>query len=258
MLDILYRDDHLIAIHKPSGLLVHRSMLDRHETRFAVQLLRDQIGRHVYPAHRLDRGTSGILLFALDQTVASRLGKTFEQQAVDKQYLAIVRGHPDQQGIIDHPLSRRNDSPGYCGNDTILPPQPALTRYRRLDTVELPHAIPPYTTSRYALMELTPLTGRRHQLRRHMKHIAHPIIGDATFGKGQHNRLFAQLFGINRLWLACVRMRLPHPCSGKTLDLYAPPCADFISVMSQLGWGKTRKDWASHMQAAVSTLGPFA
>lgn len=236
-LDILYRDEWLIAVHKPSGLLVHRSFLDVHEERFAVQMLRDQIGRHVHPVHRLDKGTSGVLLFALDRDTAARVSGVFERQQVLKTYLAVVRGHPPEQGLIDHALTRRFDDaerrPATAGD---APPQDALTRFRRLATTELPYQVDRYPTSRYALVELSPETGRRHQIRRHLKHISHPVIGDATFGKGRHNRLFATLFGVSRLLLACTRMQLTHPRTGQALDLVAPPAADFAAVLAALGW----------------------
>lgn len=239
MLEILYQDDHLVAIHKPAGLLVHRSMIARQETRFAVQMLRDQIGRHVYPVHRLDRGTSGILVFALDPVVAGALGSAFEGHFVTKRYLAIVRGHPGEAGLVDHPLRRQHD-PYDTARQTRAAeeaePQPALTRFRRLATAELPHAIDRYPTSRYALLMLEPVTGRRHQLRRHMKHIAHPIIGDATHGKGVHNRFFANHFGIDRLLLASVHTRFIHPVSATPVVLTAFPAADYLCVAAHLGW----------------------
>ena len=138
-LPILYRDDSLIAIHKPAGLLVHRSALDRHETRFALQILRDQIGQKVYPVHRLDKGTSGVLLFALDREIGRLLSSRFERGEVAKRYLAVVRGHPPESGEIDHPLSRMADEhAGIAASDTA---QPAHTRYRRLATVELPYRV---------------------------------------------------------------------------------------------------------------------
>ena len=259
MLDILYRDDWLVAIHKPSGLLVHRSPIAAHEQRFAVQLLRDQLGRRVFPVHRLDRGTSGVLLFALDREVARTLAGRFESRAVDKRYLAVVRGHPAASGVIDHPLVRRLDPIELrhgrgAGARDALPEdidepvdgdradrdqalaQAARTRFRRLATVELPYAVDRYPSSRYALVELIPETGRRHQLRRHLKHIAHPIIGDATYGKGRHNRLFQALFGSQRLLLACTRLSFAHPLSGVTLRIEAPPARDFIDLMRTLGW----------------------
>ena len=235
-LPVLYRDEALIAVHKPSGLLVHRSALDRHETRFAVQIVRDQVGQHVYPAHRLDRGTSGVLLFALDRDIARQLGEQFQTQQIDKTYLAIVRGYPDEIGAIDHPLTRQYDDYEFRAADATAEAQTALTRYRRLATVELPYAVDRYPTSRYALPELSPETGRRHQIRRHLKHIAHPIIGDATYGKGRHNRLFQERFGCRRMLLACTALRLTHPVTGQPFTLAAPLADDFASVIAALGW----------------------
>ena len=236
-LPILYRDDFLVAVRKPSGLLVHRSVLDVHEERFAVQILRDQIGRHVHPVHRLDKGTSGVLLFALDRETAALVSSAFERQAVRKTYLAVVRGHSPAEGFIDHPLTRRfDDAERRPETAADAPAQDAVTHFRRLATTELPYQVDRYPTSRYALVELSPATGRRHQIRRHLKHISHPIIGDATFGKGRHNRLFAQLFGVSRLLLECTRMQLAHPRSGDALDLSAPLAEDFARVLDALGW----------------------
>ncbi len=239
-LPIVFRDEHLIAVHKPSGLLVHRTFLDRHETRFAVQILRDQIRQHVHPVHRLDRGTSGILLFALDRDVCRSVAAQFESQQVEKTYVAIVRGHTDETGVIDHPLRRQFDEYEFRPANATGVAQDAITRYRRLAIAELPHAVDRYPTSRYALLELAPQTGRRHQIRRHLKHIAHPIIGDATYGKGRHNRLFQELFGCHRLLLACTEVRLTHPLSGEPLTLRTPLAEDFISVIEQLGWNWPR------------------
>lgn len=234
MLTILYRDPQLIAIDKPAGLLTHRSDIERHETRFAVQMLRDQIGQHVQPVHRLDRGTSGVLLFALDAAAKRALGAQFERNEVHKRYLAVVRGWPDESGSIDHPLSRRHDDYGAPLKNQA--PQDARTEYRRLACVELPIAVERYASARYALLALNPLSGRRHQLRRHMKHIAHPIIGDATHGKGRHNRLFQELFGYQRLLLAATDMQLIHPISGQALHVQAGLAEDFTEVIEKLGW----------------------
>jgi tRNA pseudouridine65 synthase len=250
-LPIIYRDAHLIAIHKPAGLLVHRTVLDRHETRFAVQLLRDQIGQRVHPVHRLDRGTSGVLLFALEREVARALGAQFEAQQVDKIYLAVVRGHPPEAGRIEHALSRQYDDYEFRPPDRIGAAQDAVTHYRRCAEVELPYRVDRYPSSRYALLELRPETGRRHQLRRHLKHIAHPIIGDATYGKGAHNRLFQELFGCRRLLLACLHMRLTHPVSGQPLTLSAPLATDFSEILEKLGWDAS--PWRSLPDEAPNT-----
>ena len=248
MLDILYRDDFLVAINKPSGLLVHRSNIDRHETRFALQLLRDQIGQRVFPLHRLDKPTSGVLLFALDADSARQVGGQFERDEIRKHYLAVVRGWPPDAGMIDHPLSRRFDDYGRRYRaDSPPAAQPAVTQYRRLACVELPVAVDRYPTSRYALVELQPGTGRQHQLRRHLKHLAHPVIGDATYGKGLHNRLFQQRFGSRRLLLACTRLELRHPQEDRTLSIAAPLEEDFAAVLSALGWSRALPDHAHRL-----------
>ncbi|HZX31687.1 MAG TPA: tRNA pseudouridine(65) synthase TruC [Rhodocyclaceae bacterium] len=238
-LEVLYRDEWLVAVHKPSGLLVHRSEIDRHETRFALQIVRDQIGQRVWATHRLDKGTSGVLLFALDPDTARLVGRQFEDGAVGKSYLAVVRGHPAEAGLIDHPLTRQRDDYEFVGERSSVEAQPATTRFCRLATVELPYPVDRYPTSRYALVELEPLTGRRHQIRRHLKHISHPIIGDATYGKGRHNRLFTELFDSRRLLLACTRLALQHPHRDEALAIEAPLAADFQTVITALGWGKS-------------------
>ncbi len=235
-LPILYRDEDIVVIDKPPGLLVHRSEIDRHETRFAIQILRDQIGHRVWAAHRLDRGTSGVLLFGLSREIAAALGRQFAAGTVEKRYWAVVRGFPPVEGTIDHPLSRPRDPYLFRGEQSSTEAQPALTHYRKLAEIELPVAVDRYPTSRYALLELEPLTGRRHQLRRHLKHIAHPIIGDATYGKGRHNRFFAEQFGCNRLLLACTELRFDHPQSGERLYIKAPVSGEFDATLAHFGW----------------------
>ncbi|MCE1239129.1 MAG: tRNA pseudouridine(65) synthase TruC [Azonexaceae bacterium] len=235
-LTVLYRDEHIVVIDKPANLLVHRSEIDRHETRFAIQILRDQIGQKVWPAHRLDRGTSGVLLFGLSPEIASTLGRQFEAGTVTKRYLAVVRGHPPAQGEIDHPLSRQRDDYEFRGERSCDEAQPALTRYRRLATIELPVAIDRYPSSRYALLELEPVTGRRHQLRRHLKHIAHPIIGDSTYGKGRHNRHFAAELACGRLLLACTRLGFLHPADSREIMVDAPLTGEFADLLARFGW----------------------
>ena len=220
MLTVLHRDAHLIAIDKPPGLLVHRTGLDAGETEFAVQRLRDQIGQPVWPAHRLDKGTSGVLLFALDAATASTLGRAFESgEQLQKTYRAIVRGWPPEAGFIDHPLKRMPDDMRHQREEV----QAAQTRYQTLERYELPLATSAeFPTTRFALVALQPLTGRRHQLRRHMKHISHPIIGDSTHGKGPLNRAVAECLGVQRMWLHAVELTLTHPNTGEVLSIQAP------------------------------------
>ena len=235
-LPILYRDEHIVVIDKPPALLVHRSEIDRHETRFAIQILRDQIGQYVWPAHRLDRGTSGVLLFGLSKEIASQLGQQFEQGTVDKRYWAVVRGHPPASGSIEHALSRQRDPYEFRGEQSSTEPQPAFTHFRKLAEIELPVKVDRYPTSRYALLELEPVSGRRHQIRRHLKHIAHPVIGDATHGKGIHNRYFTEHLGCRRMLLACVSMAFNHPVEGQHLEIKAPVSGEFADTLVLLGW----------------------
>ncbi|MBX9960428.1 MAG: pseudouridine synthase [Burkholderiaceae bacterium] len=231
MLRILHQDEQIVAVDKPPGLLVHRTGLDAGETQFALQLLRDQLGRPVWPAHRLDKGTSGVLLFALDADTARALGQVFEApDRVHKTYRAVVRGWPAAEGLVDHPLRRLEDD-ARVGRTEV---QDAQTRYRTLARHELPLPYGGFPATRCALVELQPVTGRRHQLRRHMKHIAHPILGDATHGKGPLNRAVAELLGVQRLWLHALRLELTHPVSGTALRIEAP-CDQAWEV-----WGSSR------------------
>jgi len=219
MLVILFLVDYLAIVNKPAGWLVHRTPLDRGETRFVLQTLRDQIGQHVWPVHRLDKGTSGVLLFALDADTARTLGQAFESgRGLQKTYRAVVRGWPADSGLIDHPLKRMPDDM----RTERLEVQPAQSRFTTLRHLELPLPQQGFASTRCAEVVLEPLTGRRHQLRRHMKHIAHPIIGDATHGKGPLNRAVADLIGMQRLWLHAQRLELPHPVSGQQLCLVSP------------------------------------
>lgn len=203
---------------KPPGLLVHRTGLDAGETRFTLQMLRDQLDRRVWPVHRLDKGTSGVLLFALDAHTARLLGQAFESgQGLQKTYRAVVRGWPADSGLIDHGLKRMPDDMRTERTEI----QPAQSRFATLRHFDLPMTQPGFASTRCAEVALEPLTGRRHQLRRHMKHIAHPILGDATHGKGPLNRAVANLLGLHRLWLHAEHLLLTHPVSGQALCIDA-------------------------------------
>ncbi len=220
-LPVLWRDEHLIAIYKPAGWLVHRTGLDAGETRFIVQTLRDQIGQHVYPLHRLDKGTCGVLLLALHPEAASRTRAQFENHQIHKRYLALVRGWAPEHCEVDHAL-RPDDAPADA------PAQPAQTRFARLArlarlaALEYPDAYDSrFARTRLSLVLAEPHTGRRHQIRRHLKHIAHPIIGDATHGKGPLNRWWAERLGLQRLWLHAWSMHLVHPYTQQPLQLHS-------------------------------------
>ncbi len=229
----MYQDERYIAIHKPAGLLVHRSTMDASETRFALQMLRDQIGQPVFPLHRLDKPTSGLLLFALDREAAAAVSRQFAEHTLQKSYLAVVRGHPPETLHIDYPVKARQDK------RTKNPKTPqGMTDLSTLAQCELPIANGKYPTSRYALVELQPRTGRRHQLRYHMKHISHPIVGDPKYGKKEHNDIFKVHFHCERLLLTAVTLRFYHPFRRQTLTLHCPPDDSFTSVLRALGWHK--------------------
>lgn len=234
MLEILYHDTSLIAIDKPPGLLVHRSRIDRRETRFAMQMLRDQVGRHVYPIHRLDKPTSGVLLFALSAEVARRMGGIFASRETLKEYLAVVRGYPEEQAVIDYPLREELDRMTDRKARLDKPPQPAVTEYQCLARVELPYPVGRYQSARYALLKVTPRTGRKHQIRRHMKHIFHPVVGDTSHGDGRHNQLFRERFNCHRLLLAATRLRFQHPLRNEVVSIHAPLDRQFNRVMAEL------------------------
>ena len=233
---LIYRDEYLVAVDKPSGLLVHRSPIDRHETRFALQIVRNQVGQHVFPVHRLDKPTSGVLLFGLSSEIARHLSDQFAAGSVHKQYLAVVRGHCPQAGVIDYALKEQLDKIADKHSRRDKPAQGAVTRFRRLATVEVPLAVDRYPQSRYSLVELRPETGRKHQLRRHMKHIGYPMIGDAKHGKGVHNRFFQRQYDCPRLLLVCTSLEFAHPVSGEKITLRAQLDAPFQRVITAFGW----------------------
>lgn len=234
-LSLLHRDDRIAVFNKPSGLLLHRSFIDRREKRFALQMARDILGQRVYPVHRLDKPTSGVLLFALSPQDAAILTTAFTTGQVRKQYLAVCRGIPQESGLIDYPLVEeqdRHDPYRQEGKD----PQKAVTGYRRLATVELPFPVGRYATSRYSLVTAEPLTGRRHQIRRHFKHIFHPLVGDVNYGEGRHNRFFRDQFNCQRLLLHAAALAFPHPETGQTVRATAPLDSIFSNLISALGW----------------------
>lgn len=220
MLEIVYEDEHYVVIDKPAGLLVHRSWIASEAREFALQMLRDQIGQRVYPVHRLDRPTSGLLVFARSAAAAQRLADAFAERRVHKVYHAVVRGYAPAEGEIDYALKEELDKIADAQADQDKPAQPAYTQFRCLAQVELPVAVGKrYATSRYSLVELHPRTGRKHQLRRHLAHIRHPIIGDANHGDNRHNRFFRDELEIRRLLLAATGLAFTQPYSGELIEL---------------------------------------
>lgn len=233
-LEILYQDEWLVAVNKPAGMLVHRSFLDKHETEFVLQRLRDQLGQHVFPLHRLDRPTSGVLLFALSADVARQMAE--QQRHWQKTYLAVVRGHFKDALLLDYALKEQLDAIADKFARTDKAAQTAQSAIWPLEHIELPYAVGRYPTARYSLVALQPLTGRKHQLRRHCEHLFHPIIGDTTHGDGKHNQFFRQQFDCKRLMLHAVRLCFLHPVTANTVVIDAA-LDDFGTVLQRLGFG---------------------
>jgi tRNA pseudouridine65 synthase len=238
ILEIIYQDDYLVAVNKPAGLLVHRSMIDRHETRFALQMVRNQVGQHVYPIHRLDKPTSGVLLFALNPEIAKIMGEKFASRETCKTYLAIVRGYTEAEAVIDYALKEELDKKSDKKAKQDKAPQEAVTHYQRLATAELNIAVGRYETARYSLVRIQPQTGRKHQIRRHFKHIFHPIVGDTTHGDGKHNQLFRNEFVCHRLLLAATSLSFDHPVNKTKVVIQAGLDASFSAMIDALGWDK--------------------
>lgn len=209
---VLYRDDDVIVVDKPSGIVVHRGWAD--DEIDLLRIVRGLAGRHVFPSHRLDRGASGCTAFALHAEAASALGRAFSGGAVTKRYLALTRGHPPEEGRIEHPIPREP------GGERVN----AVTRFRRLGVA-----------GRYALVEAVPETGRLHQIRRHMKHISCPLIGDVRYGKGDHNRLFRERYGLCRLALHAAELSFPHPTRHEGVTAYAPVSGELRACLGELG-----------------------
>ncbi len=234
-LDIIYRDEYFVAVHKPEGLLVHKSNIDKHETVFLLQELRNQIGQHLYPVHRLDKPTSGLILFALTPDIAKILQAQMQDNTASKEYLLVCRGYCEESGEVDHPLKPMEDFKRKSKKvRDPKPAQDAVTQYRRLQTVELNIEIDKYPTSRYSLVLAKLLTGRKHQLRRHFKHLSHPIIGCPKHGKSPHNSYFAAHLGAPRLLLHSYRMHLHHPVTKEPMTLLAPPQGSFKALLELL------------------------
>lgn len=226
-LEILFRDEHYVAINKPHGLLVHRSKIATNTDEFAVQQLRDQLGQHVHPAHRLDRKTSGVLLFALSKEALTAIRATFEKEEINKKYWSILRGYTEPEGLIDYALT--NDK----GKT-----QEAQTAYTTLDQTEVHVPFGKHATSRYSWVEARPKTGRMHQLRKHFAHIFHPIIGDRPHGCNKQNKLFLDRWQMGTMLLHAVELRFIHPITNKELTISAEPQSEFVRMVEVLGFDK--------------------
>ena len=230
---VLYEDEQLIAVAKPSGMFVHRSVADRSATEFVVQTVRDQLNCFVYPIHRLDRPTSGVLLLAKSSEAAAIYATMFAERRVQKSYLALVRGFTEDSGRIDRALVS-DKARGRPPSDPHWVPQEAETMYRTLETFEASFPSGRHATTRCSLVEVSPKTGRYHQIRRHLVGISHPVIGDSDHGDTKLNRVFQQHAGVTRLMLAAVRVEFVHPLTEAGIVIECPPDDSFSSVINLL------------------------
>ena len=226
-IEILFEDADLLAVNKPAGLLVHRSKIANDETEFLLDRIKQQAGANLYLAHRLDRATSGVLLLAKSREVAGEIGRAFMAREVTKRYLAVVRGWPDAEGVIDYPL------PGVREHG---PRKPALTRWRTLATTTLPIEMGRYPEQRYALVEAAPETGRYRQIRKHFHHVSHHILGDTSHGRGDHNRLWRIHFQLQRMLLHAWRLEFAHPRSSERVRIQAPLDTAWLRVLGRFDW----------------------
>jgi tRNA pseudouridine65 synthase len=257
VLTILYQDQYLVAVDKPAGLFVHRSFMDKDEVYFALQLVRDQIGKYVYPVHRLDRPTSGVLLFALTKEVAQKLNEAFANKSsshganaqnsdtdfsktdLSKSYYALVRGHlpiTKHTELIDYPLKEKLDKLGDKNVSRDKAPQSAQSYYQVIKQASLPIALGKFDSVRYSLVKLSPITGRRHQLRRHLAHLRHPIIGDINYGDNKQNPFFIQHFGFKRLMLIAKSLSFTHPITNNKVIITAEFDQQWQHVFTELDW----------------------
>lgn len=242
-LPVLYQDEHLVAIDKPAGLLVHRTALARRERWFAMQMLRDQIGQHVFPIHRLDRPTSGVLLFALSSECAALMAAQFAEHNTEKEYLALVRGWLQEPGCLDYPLKEELDKTTDSKANQDKGPQDAITAYEPKALLELPIAAGRYSSARYSFMSLKPKTGRKHQLRRHMAHLRHPIIGDTTHGDGRQNRAFSGATGLSRLMLHARTLSFVHPYNKQRIKVEAAIPESWLNLKQSELWPCSGLQW---------------
>ena len=272
ILTILYQDEYMVAVDKPAGLFVHRSFMDRDEIYFALQLVRDQVGQYVYPVHRLDRPTSGVLLFALTKEVATKLSEAFANKssqadheresetvssdntetcsvkgtdlssdgrdlAMVKTYYALVRGHLTvPAALIDYPLKEKLDKLGDKNVSRDKPAQSAQSYYQLKQQASLSIAVGRFDSVRYSLVEVQPVTGRRHQIRRHLAHLRHPILGDINYGDNKQNPFFIDHFGFKRLMLHAKSLEFNHPISNERMKISAPFDKQWLQVFNTLSW----------------------
>jgi len=237
--DVLFRNQQLLAINKPAGVPVHGSKILEDQPRTLLTMVHELEGSPVHAIHRLDRPTSGVMLLTSSRLLLRKISQAFEKRQIKKCYLAVARGWTEPRGTISHALLPPKDD-----RKAHSVAREAVTRFEQIANVETPYAVPPYSTSRYTLLALYPETGRRHQLRRHMKHISHHLIGDTTYGRGEHNRLFRDEFDCHRLLLHAWALEFEDPEAGHLIRVQAPLDRAFGAIIKQFGWENALDSWA--------------
>ncbi|MEO9656358.1 pseudouridine synthase [Marinomonas sp.] len=234
-LEILYQDEDLIVVNKPSGLLVHRTELAKEEEDAVVQRLRDQTGRWVFPVHRLDRGTSGALLLAFSPEIARQLSVQFSEARVSKNYYCLVRGFCDTKGVIDYPLAKLNEIKGRSRFKIEGTEKEAITEYELVKRFQLPVPVSRYNSMRLSWLKVIPKQGRKHQIRRHFKHLLNPLVGDTRYGCRHINKACRELWTQDlRLMLHASQLTFEHPTSNESVSVAAPLSTELQTILDSL------------------------
>jgi len=238
-LDILFQDEHLVVVNKPAGLLVHRTHLAKDEEDAVVQRLRDQTGKWVFPVHRLDRGTSGVLVMAFSPAVARLLSIQFSESKTQKTYHCLVRGFCDETGIIDYPLAKLNEQKGRSRFKIEGTEKDAETCFIRLAQYQLSVPVSRYDSMRLSWLEVTPKQGRKHQIRRHFKHQLNPLVGDSCYGCRHINKVAKSIWPDDfRLMLHASRLQFNHPITDKVMILNADLSNKIVNILNDLEFSK--------------------
>ena len=241
-LEILYQDDDVVAVNKPSGLLVHRTHLAKDEEDAVVQRLRDQTGKWVFPVHRLDRGTSGVLVMAFSPEMARKLSEQFAESQTNKIYHCLVRGFADTEGTIDYPLAKLNEQKGRSRFKIEGTEKDAETHFTRLACYQIPVPVSRYDNMRLSWLEVSPKQGRKHQIRRHFKHQLNPLVGDSCYGCRHINKAIKEVWPDHfRLMLHASQLAFKHPRSQKIIELNAPLSSGIIDLLHKLSPYETNK-----------------
>lgn len=227
-LEVIFEDEYIICVNKPNNVLVHHAHHSRNvaDEDSLLQLIFNHKKIKVYPIHRLDRKTSGAILLAKNKEIVSKFQKLFTINEIQKTYFGVVRGFSPDSKIINSPVK---------GRDAKVHKE-ALTYLKTLANIVLNIPVKPYDSSRYSLVELSPKTGRMHQLRVHSNKISHPLIGDPKYGDKNHNLMFENNFDMKNMFLHAGKLEFKHPFTLKSLSLNASFSDDWTELFEKFSW----------------------